>query len=152
MIINHTKEAFELQGKAREFAIKAHGDQLYGKQPYVHHLDMVSAILHDMQRGGWCIPHESFVAVWLHDVLEDTDAQEDEIRQLFGDKVTNIVKCLTKDVPLDYDKYIHRIQVFHAAYVIKIADTLANLDVSVIKPEPGRIKKYTKQLTKLVMG
>jgi hypothetical protein len=46
MTIKHTKEAFELQGKAREFAIKAHGDQLYGKQPYIHYLDMVSSTLH----------------------------------------------------------------------------------------------------------
>lgn len=28
--------------KAREFALKVHGDQMYGNRPYIDHLDFVN--------------------------------------------------------------------------------------------------------------
>jgi len=54
--------------KAREFAVKAHGDQKYGDQPYSVHLDDVAGVL---QEFGYDDDFTLMVA-YLHDVLEDT--------------------------------------------------------------------------------
>jgi guanosine-3',5'-bis(diphosphate) 3'-pyrophosphohydrolase len=35
----------ESLNRARAFAVAAHGDQMYGDQPYSFHLDMVAEIL-----------------------------------------------------------------------------------------------------------
>ncbi|MFA6234650.1 MAG: hypothetical protein WC824_10770, partial [Bacteroidota bacterium] len=54
--------------KAREFAIKAHGDQKYGDQPYVVHLDAVK----DLVLGYNCDNlRRATDGAFLHDILED---------------------------------------------------------------------------------
>ncbi len=142
MIINHTKEAFELQGKAREFAIKAHGDQLYGSKPYIHYLDMVSTTLHSMQDGGWDIPEEAFVAVWLYWVQEDADVGDDALWQEFGETITKAVITMHSPMQSIKDNKI--------AYVVKVAATLVNLQSSVIRGSNPHFSWYTKQLAKLM--
>jgi (p)ppGpp synthase/HD superfamily hydrolase len=52
--------------KAKEFAIKHHGEQKYGDRPYSFHLDQVVSYL---------VPYGETAQVigYLHDVVEDTD-------------------------------------------------------------------------------
>jgi (p)ppGpp synthase/HD superfamily hydrolase len=53
--------------RAKALAIDAHGDQLYGNEPYRTHLAAVVEILNDFGYSG------SYMAAgWLHDVVEDT--------------------------------------------------------------------------------
>jgi guanosine-3',5'-bis(diphosphate) 3'-pyrophosphohydrolase len=150
MIINHTKEAFELQGKAREFAIKAHGGQLYGSKPYVHHLDMVSATLHSMRDSGWDIPEEAFVAVWLHDVLEDTDIGDHEVWKEFGEVIADAVIYLSKNYAPSRGAYLQAVKGNKISYTVKVADTLSNLQASVMSNDTTRVGRYTKQLAELM--
>jgi (p)ppGpp synthase/HD superfamily hydrolase len=53
---------------SREFAIWAHGDQKYGDEPYVVHLDAVVGVLAEF---GYT-DDDSVAAGYLHDVLEDS--------------------------------------------------------------------------------
>ncbi len=48
------------------------------------------------------------IAALLHDVLEDTRATEDTIRNLFGDEVADAVVSLTKKDGEDYMDFIRR--------------------------------------------
>jgi len=55
--------------KARTCAIKEHGKQMYGDQPYIAHLDAV----HDLLVGYGVQEEAVRVAAYLHDILEDTE-------------------------------------------------------------------------------
>ena len=58
----------EFVEEARDFAIKRHGEQLYGNEPYIVHLDHVHEV---GLRFGTTI--EEQCADYLHDILEDTE-------------------------------------------------------------------------------
>jgi (p)ppGpp synthase/HD superfamily hydrolase len=78
---------------ARAFADAAHGEQRYGADRYVVHLDEVVAILLEY---GW--EHEdALCGGLLHDVLEDTEVTEPELRARFGDRVTAITAFCTDE-------------------------------------------------------
>jgi (p)ppGpp synthase/HD superfamily hydrolase len=76
------------------FAAKAHGDQLRkdGRTPYLVHPVGVMRLL--SSRLG-VTDAEMLEAALLHDVLEDTDAEEAELERAFGARVLRIVKDLT---------------------------------------------------------
>ena len=76
--------------QARDFAIAAHGDQTYGEQPYVFHLDAVVAHLTDFGEPAQ-------VVGYLHDVVEDTPTTSDDIEQVFGEFVSQCVAIVTDE-------------------------------------------------------
>jgi guanosine-3',5'-bis(diphosphate) 3'-pyrophosphohydrolase len=77
--------------QAKAFAIYAHGEQMYGDKPYARHLEDVVATL---VRFGF--EEDDYVAAgWLHDVLEDTPVQADELKLSFGPVVTARVWAVT---------------------------------------------------------
>ena len=76
--------------KARQFAIEAHGQQRYGDQPYVVHLEEVVEILHDFGT-------EARIVAYLHDVVEDTPVSLEEIDTEFGSLVARCVEVLTDE-------------------------------------------------------
>ena len=72
-------------------------------------------------------------AAWLHDIIEDTDADYDDIGKEFGVDVADIVSSLSKDNRLPHDKrvseYIERLRCAKpGAKVVKLADILTNLE------------------------
>ena len=81
--------------KARDFAIKAHGDQKYGKDsPYVVHLDDVALLFCQEGYLGGSIQDAAF----LHDVLEDCPGYTREIlAEEFGEDVAKIVEFCTDE-------------------------------------------------------
>jgi GTP diphosphokinase / guanosine-3',5'-bis(diphosphate) 3'-diphosphatase len=72
------------------------------------------------------------VAALLHDVVEDTDTTNDEIRERYGDVVAGLVAEVTDDKNLR-KKERKELQVEHAptisapAKLIKIADKISNV-------------------------
>lgn len=50
---------------------------------------------------------------------------------------------------LDYSKYIEEIRLCYEARLVKMADTCANLEASILSGEMKRINKYSKQLAML---
>lgn len=74
-------------------------------------------------------PRETAVA-WLHDVLEDTQVTENELRAAgIGDDVIDAVKLLSKDdTEADLSDYYARIRVNPLALAVKSADIADNTD------------------------
>jgi (p)ppGpp synthase/HD superfamily hydrolase len=140
--------------QAKEFAIESHGTQKYGKLPYEYHLQqVVSKLTYWRDLGQWNITDEMIAAAWLHDVLEDTSTSHTQLYQTFGDEITMTCYLLNKNncLPRKYDYiiYIDKIKVDNSARLVKMADTLANLEASILSGELKRINKYSKQLALL---
>jgi GTP pyrophosphokinase len=82
----------ELIHKAYVFTAKVHHGQLrLSGEPYLIHPLNVAYILAD-----WNMDEETVATGLLHDTVEDTVATLDEIRQLFGDTVAQMVDGVTK--------------------------------------------------------
>lgn len=78
--------------RAYVFAMKKHGSQLRTSgDPYYSHPIEVAGIL-----TKYRMDCSSIIAALLHDTVEDTDTTLDEIRNLFGDQVAQLVDGLTK--------------------------------------------------------
>lgn len=140
-----------LADAARIFAVEAHGGQRYGEHPYVVHLEAVAQIV----RGIVKAPDvEWIVAVaYLHDVLEDTDAEEQELRLRFGDVVADAVAIVTDPVaPTRRERkaLLHaRLRALNetdpaawAALIVKTADRVANLRACVSDNKEGLMITY----------
>ena len=80
--------------EAVEFAVEAHrGAVRKGtKIPYIVHPLEAAVIVGSMTKD-----EELIAAAVLHDVLEDTDATEEELREQFGNRVTDLVVSETDD-------------------------------------------------------
>src|SRR5580704_12405344 len=77
------------------FAARAHQGQLRkdGRTPYVSHVFRVSMVLRDL---FGVTDHGVLTAAVLHDTLEDTTTDFDDLRE-FGDEVAGWVALLSKD-------------------------------------------------------
>lgn len=78
--------------KAFKFAEKLHeGQYRISEEPYIIHPFEVSKILADLR-----VDKNTIIAALLHDILEDTDTEPDEIKNEFGEDVLNLVTGVTK--------------------------------------------------------
>lgn len=85
-------QELELIRKATEIALVAHAEQKrMSGEPYIQHSLAVADILANIR-----LDYETVSAAVLHDVVEDTDATLDDIRQQFGDNIANLVDGVTK--------------------------------------------------------
>lgn len=128
-------EANERFDEARVVAIAAHGDQMYGDQPYAYHLQAVVDVL---TRFGTGLEDAAtaplLVAAWLHDSLEDTALTFAEIEARFGAEVAELVWRVTDEPgatreerkPATYRKT----SASEMAVVLKLADRIANVEAS----------------------
>ncbi|GHS97273.1 GTP pyrophosphokinase [Bacteroidia bacterium] len=89
---NHRKK-FEIINKAFKFADQAHkGVKRRSGEPYIMHpLAVALVVSEEMGLGS-----TSISAALLHDVVEDTDYSVEDIKNLFGEKIAQIVDGLTK--------------------------------------------------------
>lgn len=76
--------------KAKQLAVTAHGDKMYGQEPYSSHLDAVVELLEPYGDVAKAIGY-------LHDVVEDTDVDIRAIENGFGELVANCVSLLTDE-------------------------------------------------------
>lgn len=84
-------EVLELE-HAVDFATKAHeGQKRKSGEPYISHPLAVAGILID-----WDLDADSVIAGVLHDTIEDTNANLNEIENLFGHDVAFLVDGVTK--------------------------------------------------------
>ncbi len=89
---------------------------------------------------------ETIIGALLHDVLEDTDATEEEIKELFGEQILFLVKGVTKLGKLKYqgrERHVESLRKFFVAMaedlrvlIIKLADRLHNVQtLEHVRPE-----------------
>lgn len=109
--------------KALEYATKKHyGQKRIGGEPFITHPIEVSRIV---KEWGYGIEYQ--ITALFHDLLEDTDATEEEILALSNDEILEAVRLLTKIKPYDMNAYVSNIKKNKIAYVVKGADRLHNL-------------------------
>lgn len=79
--------------KAFEFANEAHKNvRRRSGEPYMlHPIEVAEIVVRDIGLG-----YKSITAALLHDVVEDTDYTTEDIKTLFGEKVSTLVDGLTK--------------------------------------------------------
>jgi len=125
------EEHRELISRAYEFAKERHGDQKRKTgEPYIIHPLNVSLILSEL---GMDI--ETVVAGLLHDVLEDTQTSYDELKEVFGENVANLVEGVTKigkikyksEQAENYRKLILATAKDPRVIILKLADRLDNM-------------------------
>ena len=137
---------------ARVYAKKMHSNQLRkdGVTTQYQHLKSVA----DKLRGLGVTDDKVLSAAWLHDILEDTDVEFDDVESLFGKKVTSFVLSLTKDKKLprkirevEYIKNLH-CAAFEAK-LIKLCDINSNLSAIHKSKLPHRTKvRKIKQISR----
>lgn len=135
---------------AKTYAIKAHGLQTYDGYPYKKHLEDVSEVL---TRFGYTeetpIGFLLQPASYLHDLLEDTSVTKEELVSLFGEKIADIVECVT-DEPGDNRKDRKSKTYAKTAYnpnaiILKLADRIANVENSLPITKKRSLDMYKKE-------
>lgn len=109
---------------ALEFATQKHkGQKRIGGDDYITHPIAVCQMVFDKGLG-----EDYQITALFHDLLEDTDATEEEILRLGGKNVLTAVKLLTKHKGYVMAEYIEGIKGNDIAFAVKIADRLHNLN------------------------
>lgn len=121
-IIMSEKERIQIE-RAHAFAKEKHeGQTRIGGKPYISHPEAVAEIVRRQDYGV-----EYQITALFHDLLEDTDASEEEILELGGPEVLTAVKLLTKPKGYVMKEYVAGIRGNQMAFVVKGADRLHNL-------------------------
>jgi hypothetical protein len=128
--------------KAKEFAVKAHGQQMYGDKPYVVHLEHVHEVMKRYRHTNPDVIVQ--MAGWLHDVLEDTATSKTELVRNFGEEIADIVYRVTDEPGADRTerkrKTYRKIRGHLDATTVKLCDRIANVEASSDVPE--KLKMY----------
>jgi guanosine-3',5'-bis(diphosphate) 3'-pyrophosphohydrolase len=139
-----------LLAAAEEFARMKHKHQFRrdGVTPYVEHPRAVMTILRD-EFGVTDV--DTLAAGLLHDTIEDTATDYDEVSERFGRRVADTVAVLTKDKRLPESKrervyFAQLARAPLAARLCKIADSLHNVRDSDASHRPKAARKARKLL------
>jgi guanosine-3',5'-bis(diphosphate) 3'-pyrophosphohydrolase len=124
--------SFDLFINSLQFSADKHRNQKRrdaAATPYINHPIQVAKILWHV---GQVQDETILSAALLHDTLEDTDTQADEIESLFGADILGLVQEVSDDKSLPKSER-KRLQIVHAttissqAKLIKLADKIANI-------------------------
>jgi guanosine-3',5'-bis(diphosphate) 3'-pyrophosphohydrolase len=158
---NAYDEATGLLLSAIHFSASKHRDQRRKDQtnsPYINHPIQVSQTL--WQIGSVRDPITLISAV-LHDTLEDTETQPNELADLFGEEVLAVVLEVTDDKSLP--KMVRKqLQIEHSPHIsksaklVKLADKICNLSDLLSSPPADwsleRRQDYLMWTEKVVNG
>ena len=138
-VINKRKEHarrvdVKLIRKAYNLANEKHKDQKRGSgEPYIIHPLNVAYILADIG-----LDDSTICAALLHDVVEDTDMTDKDLREIFGDEIADMVAGVTKLSSIQFESVEERqVEDYRKMFLamgkdirvilIKLADRLHNM-------------------------
>ncbi len=141
--------------RAYLFGAEAHeGQRRLSGEPYIYHPLAVARILAELH-----LDHESIVAAILHDVIEDTGADKEQLTELFGAEVAGLVDGVSKLTHIEFETKAHaQAENFRKmmlamvqdirVILIKLADRLHNMrTLGVMRPDKKRrIAKETLEI------
>ena len=132
-------ETFDYHRIMQFASIKHEGQFRQGGAPYITHPIAVAELLKSMG----CDP-EVIAAGFLHDLIEDTDATDEEIIAISNKNVLHLVQQVTKpkDEPLNMETYIGGMDI--RAVLLKLADRIHNIQCAVTAT-PSFRRKYLKE-------
>jgi len=151
--------------KAYHFAEKAHEGQLRKSgEPYFNHVFTTAFELADLGMSATVI-----CAGFLHDVLEDTQIEEKELTEIFGEEIVSLVKGVTKLGTVKYkgiERNVENLRKFFISMaedlrvlVIKLADRLHNIEtLEHVRPDKQKrialetLEVYAPLANRLSMG
>lgn len=149
-VLNAGEREFDMEliERAYRLAEKAHGAQkrLSG-EPYIIHPLNVAAILAELGMDS-----ESIAAGLLHDVVEDTSVDLQQIKKMFGDEIANLIDGVTKLGRIPYSsreeqqaenirKMLIAMSEDIRVIIIKLADRLHNMrTIEFMTPQKQRDK------------
>lgn len=131
---NNKKADTKIIIRAYEYAKSHHGDQLRKSgEPYIIHPIQVAYILATLE-----LDESTICAALLHDVVEDTDATDADLRREFSDEIADMVAGVTKLETIqfstveeqqveDYRKMFLAMGKDIRVIILKIADRLHNM-------------------------
>lgn len=122
---------------ARDFAVEAHGKQLYRGGPYAEHLDEVAVLVQD-----YGDVHQS--VAYLHHVLDETDADIEAIEDAFGAQIATCVVLLSDDPTYGKLGAVDADGDGAPALVVAAADRLVEVQTSFLAEERGQLRKYRR--------
>jgi (p)ppGpp synthase/HD superfamily hydrolase len=150
-----------LVARAADFAARAHVTQRRkgdAQEPYVNHLIEVALLLTEATGGDDPV---LVAAGWLHDTLEDTATDREELEAKFGSQVAAVVAEVTDDKALKKAER-KRLQIdttpkkSQQARLLKIADKTSNLRSMAMSPPAGwdldRRMEYVRWAEAVVEG
>lgn len=133
--ITHLKpDEIALVRKAFQYADSAHlGQYRQTGEPYITHPIAVAELC-----ASWRLDASSIMAALLHDVIEDTGSTREELVQIFGGKVAELVEGLTKLDKLEFQSHAEaQAESFRKMFMamardvrvilVKLADRLHNM-------------------------
>lgn len=123
--------------KALEYATLKHEGQFrIGGKPYITHPIGVAEIV---RKKGYDRVYQ--ITALFHDLLEDTDATEEEILKYGNEQVLEAVQLLTKPKNYVMKEYVEGVRSNDIAFVVKAADRLHNL-LSAVETNENFKRKY----------
>src|SRR5580765_4440101 len=143
----------ELLARAFRFAATAHeGQARRSGEPFVHHPWAVAKICAELH-----LDDPSLAAALLHDVVEDTDVEPDDLRSEFGDEIAQLVEGVTKLTRTsfqtreqsdaeNYRKMIVAMAQDVRVILIKLADRLHNMRTIEYQGKQAQVRKAKETL------
>ena len=143
----------DLIRRAFDYACDQHLGQLRKSgEDFIHHPWNAAQIC-----GGMKLDSSTIAAALLHDVIEDTTAELDEVRELFGDEVALLVEGVTKLSKINfasreqaqaenYRKMVMAMAQDVRVVLIKLADRLHNMRTIEALPKQKQTAKARETL------
>ncbi len=139
---------------AEAVAMSAHHGQVYGDKSFVDgHLRRVESL------AVLCLEYKDIeqlpfvkAVCWLHDVLEDTEVTEAELRESFPGVIVDAVVAITKQKGQSNKAYLEQVMSNKLAHFVKIVDTLCNQNQCRKDGDEARVAYYGKRLKVLAKG
>lgn len=149
------QKAIERLAKAYQLAAKAHETQKrHSGEPYITHPVAVASVLAEMHMDV-----ETLIAALLHDVIEDTSVTKEEVEQLFGATIAELVDGVSKLTQIEFkDRTQAQAENFYKmvlamsrdirVIVIKLSDRLHNMRTlqSLVPEKRRRIARETLEI------
>ncbi len=143
--MNDQEKPIDPWREARNFAHEAHGRQRYGSEPYGFHLEQVRLVLERFS----IVDPEFQQAALLHDVIEDTPRNYNDVKKAFGERVAELVYAVTDELGRDrverHIKTYPKIVATPGAVVIKLADRIANVEHSLRSGDDQKLWMYRNE-------
>ena len=138
--------------KAYVYAVRMHGSQTRASgDPYFAHPVEVAGILTEYR-----LDTASIITALLHDVIEDTSATRQDIENLFGAEVAELVEGVTKlsklELTADYARQAENLRKFILAIskdvrvlLVKLADRLHNMRTLHFISKPAKRERIARE-------
>lgn len=143
-----------LYTKAVDLAFENHvhlKKQKHGNRDYTEHLKEVQATLgiFGFSPDKNNLNKRLYIAAWLHDIVEDTDITIEQIREIFGGEIADLVWAVTNEPGKNraerHAKTYPKLLSTPNAMILKLADRIANVEACYSLGNKKLLQMYLKE-------